>query len=64
MDGPKRAAKGSIGSAILVRLPDDLRGRIEKAAAKAGLSIAEWIRQTAETALTKPRARRAKENRE
>jgi predicted HicB family RNase H-like nuclease len=44
-DGPKRAKKGSIDSAVLVRLPDELRGRADRAAKKQGLSLAEWIRR-------------------
>lgn len=45
---PKRAVKGTITSALLVRLSTDLQAKITKAAEKAGLSKAEWVRQTIE----------------
>ena len=48
---PKRAPKGSIDSAILLRLPADLRERMVKAAAAEGLSIAEWVRRAIQAIL-------------
>lgn len=42
---PKRAPKGSIDSALPLHLPDELKDRIRRAAARDGLSMAEWIRR-------------------
>jgi predicted HicB family RNase H-like nuclease len=42
---PKRAPKGSIDSALLLRLPDDLREPAERKARKHGVSLSEWIRR-------------------
>lgn len=42
---PKRAPKGSIDSALLIRFPKDVRKRLDVAAKKEGLSVAEWVRQ-------------------
>jgi predicted HicB family RNase H-like nuclease len=52
--GPKRATKGSIGGALLLRLPNDLRRQIEKAAKRAGLSSAEWVRRACVSQLPQP----------
>jgi len=42
---PKRASKGSISGYILIGFPADLRKRLDAAAKKEGLSMAEWVRQ-------------------
>lgn len=53
---PKRAPKGSIdaASALLLRLPAELRQRLDRAAAREGLSAAEWVRRAIEAALRPP----------
>lgn len=48
---PKRGAKGTIDGALLLRLPDALRARIDRAAQQQGLSSSEWIRRVVQEAL-------------
>jgi predicted DNA-binding protein len=48
---PARAPKGSIATALLVRLSADLRDRLDREARREGLSAAEWVRQAVEAAL-------------
>lgn len=43
--GPKRAKRGSIDGAILLRLPEELLSLVEREAKREGVSRAEWIRQ-------------------
>lgn len=42
--GPRRAKRGSIDGAILLRLPESLLELVECEAERAGVSRAEWIR--------------------
>jgi predicted DNA-binding protein len=48
---PKRAPKGSIASAKLLKLPAELSARLEREARREGLSASEWIRRAIEAAL-------------
>lgn len=47
----KRAPRGSISNAILLRLSRELRTRLDAAAQHEGLSVAEYVRQAVEAAL-------------
>lgn len=51
---PKRAPKGSIdpGSTLLLRMPKELRERLDAAAKREGLSAAEWVRQAIDALLS------------
>lgn len=49
-EGPS-VGRPAIGPAVPVRLPADLRARIDAAAANEGVSVAEWIRTAAEQRL-------------
>ncbi len=51
MTTPKRAPKGSIATALLLRLPEDLAAEVEAEAEREGISKAEWIRQAIVAAL-------------
>lgn len=44
---PKRAVKGTIDMAVLVRMPESLHRQVERAARQEGLSVAEWLRRAA-----------------
>jgi predicted HicB family RNase H-like nuclease len=55
--GPKRAKRGSIDGAVLVRMSAELREAVDAAAEDAEVSVAEWLREAAARML---RARRAK----
>ncbi len=48
----RRAIKGTINTALLLRLPATLRKRIEEEAQLAGLSASEWIRQALDHVLS------------
>lgn len=43
----QRALRGSIGTAYLLKLPDELSEQVRRAAKRAKLSLAEWWRQAA-----------------
>jgi hypothetical protein len=43
--GTRRAPKGSVASALLLRLPVDLRRRLDRAARAGRLSAAEYVRR-------------------
>lgn len=47
----KRAPRGSISGAMLLRLPEELRARLYAAAEAEGLSVAEYVRQAVEAVL-------------
>lgn len=47
----QRAKKGSIEAQLPVRMSQDLYTEVEKAAKRAGISMAEWIRRVVEEAL-------------
>jgi hypothetical protein len=57
---PKRAPKGSIGGSaddpgpvLLVRVPADVKAAVHKAAHKAGVAVAEWVREAIKEKLGK-----------
>lgn len=51
--GPRRAVKGTIGGAILVRVPEEMHSKVMKAAKRAGVSASEWVREAIALRLSK-----------
>lgn len=48
-----RYGRPEVGPQVVVRMPEALRGRIDAAAASAGVTRAEWVRDACAAALTK-----------
>lgn len=50
---PKRAKKGSVDTAVLVRMDGRLREQVHRAARREGVSDSEWLRSAARERLAR-----------